>query len=92
MAGLTLPNARAVGLTADEAVLAARVRAAGHCPQATDAERHLIGRFLAHTARFQQLMTEAVDAYGLIRVDTGGRSPADVVETVLDTLNAPIGR
>ncbi|MFJ8249881.1 hypothetical protein [Streptomyces sp. NPDC094466] len=84
VARLTVPRTAAVWLTADATVVRDRVRAAGRYEEATDAERHLMDRFLARTGRFQKLMLEAVDALDLDRVDTGGgRTVAEVADAVL---------
>lgn len=83
VARLTVPGTAAVWLTADETVLRDRVRAAGRYEEATDAERHLMDRFLARTVRFQARMLDAVEAHGLDRVDTGGRTVTEVADAVL---------
>ncbi|WP_179892073.1 hypothetical protein [Streptomyces sp. rh34] len=85
VARLTVPRTAAVWLTADDTVVRERVRAAGRYEDATDAERHLIDRFLARTVRYQALMLDAVEALGPARVDSGGgrtvAQPADAVLT-----------
>ncbi|MFJ8971420.1 AAA family ATPase [Streptomyces anulatus] len=83
VARLTVPGTAAVWLTADDTVLRDRVRAAGRYEEATDAERHLMDRFLARTVRFQARMLDAVEAHGLDRVDTGGRTVTEVADAVL---------
>ncbi|MPY59831.1 hypothetical protein FNH08_22480, partial [Streptomyces spongiae] len=70
--GLGLPRTAAVWLTADDAVVRARVHAAGRYDTATAGERHLMDKFLARTGRYQALMLEAVDRWGLARVDASG--------------------
>ncbi|MFD6587517.1 AAA family ATPase [Streptomyces anulatus] len=82
-ARLTAPRTAAVWLTADDTVLRDRVRAAGRYEEATDAERHLMDRFLARTVRYQARMLDAVEAHGLVRVDTGGRMVTEVADAVL---------
>ncbi|MEU3706382.1 hypothetical protein AB0E82_29320 [Streptomyces anulatus] len=81
--GLTVPRTAAVWLTADDTVVRDRVRAAGRYEVATDAERHLMDRFLARTVRYQAWMLDAVEAHGLDRVDTGGRTVTEVADAVL---------
>ncbi|MFI7291473.1 hypothetical protein ACIBRY_33235 [Streptomyces anulatus] len=84
VARLTAPRTAAVWLTAEDTVVRDRVRAAGRYEEATDAERHLMDRFLARTVRYQARMLEAVEAHGLDRVDTGdGRTVAEVADAVL---------
>ncbi|MGW5924716.1 hypothetical protein ACWF2L_00540 [Streptomyces anulatus] len=83
VARLTVPRTAAVWLTADDTVVRDRVRAAGRYEEATDAERHLMDRFLARTGRYQTLMLDAVEAHGLDRVDTGGRTVTEVATAVL---------
>ena len=84
IAGLDVPHTAAVWLTADEAVLRARVHAGGRYEAATDEERALMDSFLARTERYQSLMVEALDELGLDRIDAGaGRTVAVVVESVL---------
>jgi 2-phosphoglycerate kinase len=79
VAGLGIPHTTKVWLTADEAVLRARVR-----ESARDEERrHPVDKFLARSVRYQQLMVESVDAHGLCRIDTSDRSVAELVEAVL---------
>ncbi|MCK7625290.1 hypothetical protein MUU72_19630 [Streptomyces sp. RS10V-4] len=89
VAGLTVPHTGAVWLTADPAVVRARVHAAGGYAAATDAERHLMDKFLARTDRYQTLMLSAVRRLGLAHVDTGdGRSPAELADAVLAAVAA----
>lgn len=40
-------------------------------------------RFLARTVRYQARMLDAVEAHGLVRVDTGGRTVTEVADAVL---------
>lgn len=60
-ARLQVPRTAAVWLTTDDAVARARVHAAGRYEAATEAERRLMDKFLARTARYQTLMIDAVD-------------------------------
>ncbi|MBT2898397.1 AAA family ATPase [Streptomyces sp. McG3] len=84
VARLTVPRTAAVWLTADDTVVRDRVRAAGRYEEATDAERHLMDRFLARTVHYQARMLDAVEALGLARVDTGGgRTAAELADAVL---------
>ncbi|MGW2723184.1 AAA family ATPase [Streptomyces sp. NPDC001492] len=95
VAGLDVPHTAAAWLTADEAVLRARVHAGGRYETATDEERTLMDRFLARTERYQHLMVEALDKLGLDRIDAGaGRTVDELVDAVLATVtkqNAPGG-
>lgn len=76
-----------VWLTADEAVLRARVHTGGRYEAATAEERALMDSFPAPTERCQSLMVEALDELGLDRIDTGaGRTVAALVESVLDVV------
>ena len=94
VARLEIPYTSAVWLTADDSVLRARVRASGHYETATAEEQHLMDKFLARTERYQTLMLDAVDSLGLARIDAGGRSVANLVDTVLTTAHTQdtIGR
>ncbi|MCL6290365.1 AAA family ATPase [Streptomyces sp. 43Y-GA-1] len=83
VARLTAPRTAAVWLTADDTVVRDRVRAAGCYEQASEGERLLMDRFLARTGRYQSLMVDAVDALGLDRVDTGGRTVSELADAVL---------
>ncbi|WP_405865115.1 MULTISPECIES: AAA family ATPase [unclassified Streptomyces] len=84
LAGLDVARTAAVWLTADAAVLRARVHAAGHYEQATGEEQALMDRFLARSERFQGLMVEALDELGLDRIDAGAdRSVGVLVDAVL---------
>jgi 2-phosphoglycerate kinase len=89
VARLTVPNTAAVWLTADEAVLRARVHEAGGYAGATEAEQRLMEKFLARTGRYQTLMLDAVDRLGLDRVDSGGgRSVEELADAVLAAVDA----
>ncbi|MFJ4826387.1 hypothetical protein ACIP5L_24275 [Streptomyces bacillaris] len=89
VARLTVPRTAAVWLTADDAVLRGRVRAAGRYEEAMAGERLLMDRFLARTVRYQELTLAAVDALGLDRVDGGGgRTVAEVADAVLAVAGA----
>ncbi|WP_208614689.1 AAA family ATPase [Streptomyces regalis] len=83
VAGLTVPRARAVWLTADDTALRERMRASARYDELADQERHLVDKFLARTERYQELMAQAVDRHGLVRIDTGGRSATEVAVLVL---------
>lgn len=84
VAALDVPHTAAVWLTADEAVVRARIRAGGRYDEATGQERFLMDKFLARSVRYQSLMTAAVDRLGLARVDVGtDMSVAEVADAVL---------
>ncbi|MFJ8536980.1 AAA family ATPase [Streptomyces sp. NPDC093591] len=83
VARLTMPHTRAVWLTADGTVLRERMRASARYGQLADRERCLVDKFLARTERYQELMAQAVDRHGLVRIDTAGRSAAEVADLVL---------
>ncbi|GGU73547.1 hypothetical protein GCM10010211_44390 [Streptomyces albospinus] len=84
VAALTVPYTAAVWLTAEDAVVRARVRTGGRYEDVGEHERHLMDRFLARSARFQTLLLEIVDGLGLDRIDTGGgRSVEELVDAVL---------
>ena len=91
VAKLTVPRTVAVWLTATDDVIRARVHAAGGYAAATDAERHLMDKFLSRTWRYQALMLDAVDTWGLDRIEGSGRSVAELVDAVLATVAAPDG-
>ncbi|NUP38612.1 MAG: AAA family ATPase [Streptomyces sp.] len=87
VAGLDTPHTGAVWLTADEAVLRARVHTGGRYEAATDEERALMDSFLARTERYQSLMVEALDELDLDRIDAGaGRTVAGLADSVLATV------
>lgn len=89
VAGLDVPGTAAVWLTADDAVLRARVHVAGNYQGATAGEQLLMEKFLARTERYQALMVEAVDRLGLERIDSGdGRGVAELVDSVLAAVDA----
>lgn len=82
-----VPRTAAVWLTAEDAVVRARMYEGGRYGQATADERQLIDTFLARTVRYQSLMLDSLDRLGLDHIDTGaGRSPEDVAGAVLRTL------
>jgi 2-phosphoglycerate kinase len=78
-----LSGAPAVWLTADDSVVRARIHESGGYPTATASERKLMDKFVARTARFQQLMSADLDRFGLPRIDVAGRSVAEVADAVL---------
>ncbi|MGW6355686.1 AAA family ATPase [Streptomyces sp. NPDC055092] len=89
VARLQVPRTAAVWLTTDDAVVRARVHAAGRYEAATEAERRLMDKFLARTARYQTLMIDAVDRLGMDRIDAGGgRSVAELADSVLAAVDA----
>jgi 2-phosphoglycerate kinase len=84
VAALDAPHAAAVWLTADEAVVRARIRAGGRYEAATREERLLMDKFLARSVRYQELMVAAVDRLGLARVDVAAdMSVPEVADAVL---------
>ncbi|MGW6151742.1 hypothetical protein ACWFRM_01215 [Streptomyces sp. NPDC055144] len=86
---LQVPRTAAVWLTTDDAVVRARVHAAGRYEAATEAERRLMDKFLARTERYQTLMIDAVDTLGLDRIDAGGgRSVAELADSVRAAVGA----
>ncbi len=84
VAALDAPHAAAVWLTADEAVVRARIRAGGRYDEASGQERFLMDKFLARSVRYQSLMVDVVERLGLPRVDVGtDRSVSEVADAVL---------
>ncbi|WP_028809366.1 AAA family ATPase [Streptomyces sp. 351MFTsu5.1] len=84
VAALDVPYTAAVWLTADEAVVRARIRAGGRYDEASEQERFLMDKFLARSVRYQSLMMAALDRLGLARVDVGtDRSVSEVADAVL---------
>jgi 2-phosphoglycerate kinase len=83
VATLSLPDTTAVWLTADDAVLQSRIRAAGDYRNATADERALMDKFLARTVRFQELVLADVHQLGLVHIQHNGRSISDLTELVL---------
>ncbi len=90
VAGLAVPGVRAVFLTADDAVLGARMRASAGYGEASEEERYLVDKFLARARRFQGLMVRLVDAHGLTRIDVDGRSVAEAADAVLAAVGARV--
>jgi 2-phosphoglycerate kinase len=88
VARLTVPHARAVWLTADDTALRERMRASARYDELADQERYLVDKFLARTERYQELMAQAVDRHGLVRIETGGRSANEVADLVLAAVDA----
>ncbi|MGW1614733.1 hypothetical protein ACWCQZ_35890 [Streptomyces sp. NPDC002285] len=89
VASLQVPHTAAVWLTVDDAVVRARVHAAGRYEAATDEEQRLMDKFLARTERYQTLMIDVIDKLGLDRIDAGGgRSAAELADTVLAAVDA----
>ncbi|WP_181412235.1 AAA family ATPase [Streptomyces griseorubiginosus] len=84
VAALDAPHTAAVWLTADEAVVRARIRAGGRYDEASGQERFLMDKFLARSVRYQSLMLDVVERLGLARVDVGtDRSVSEVADAVL---------
>ncbi|PRH79321.1 hypothetical protein C6N75_10160 [Streptomyces solincola] len=79
VAGLTVPHTAAVWLTADEEVLAARVRAAAGYDRMEAQERAPVDGFLARMLRFQSLLLGTVGRLGLDRLDTSDGREADAL-------------
>lgn len=79
VAELRRPDMAAFWLTADEALLAARMRRESRFDEADEASRALIAAFLERTKRFQQLTDETVRSLGLTHIVV---TPADSVERV----------
>ncbi|MFE5027740.1 hypothetical protein ACFRAO_31540 [Streptomyces sp. NPDC056656] len=89
VARLQVPRTAAVWLTTDDAVVRARVHAAGRYEAATGAERRLMDKFLARTERYQTLMIDSLDRLGMDRIDAGGgRSAAELADSVLAAVDA----
>ncbi|WP_329581021.1 hypothetical protein [Streptomyces sp. NBC_01361] len=89
VARLQVPRTAAVWLTTDDAVVRARVHAAGRYEAATETERRLMDKFLARTERYQTLMIDALDRSGMDRIDAGGgRSVAELADMVLAAVDA----
>ncbi|MFI9781372.1 hypothetical protein ACIHCV_43360 [Streptomyces sp. NPDC051956] len=89
VARLQVPRTAAVWLTTDDAVVRARVHAAGRYEAATEAERRLMDKFLARTERYQTLMIDALDRLGMDRIDAGGgRSVTELADSVLAAVDA----
>lgn len=89
VARLQVPRTAAVWLTTDDAVVRARVHAAGRYEAATEAERRLMDKFLARTERYQTLMIDALDRLGMDRIDAGGgRSVTQLADSVLAAVDA----
>lgn len=91
VARLEAAHTAAVWLTADDTVVRDRVRAAGHYAEATSAERLLMDKFLARAARFQEIIRVDVDAWGLARLDAGGRSVGELTDAVLGYIGVGAG-
>ena len=91
VAALAVPRTAAVWLTADEAVLRARIHAAGHYSEATGEERHLMDKFLARSGQYQVLLLEALDRLGLPRIDVADRTAGELASAVL-ALAGPCAR
>ncbi|MER7703819.1 hypothetical protein ABTX81_13065 [Kitasatospora sp. NPDC097605] len=84
VAPLVGPGTAALWLTADEAVLRARIRRDGRYAGATEDGRYLMDTFLARSVRYQELMLAELDRLGLARLDAGdGRSAERLARAVL---------
>ncbi|GAA3586053.1 hypothetical protein GCM10022222_83330 [Amycolatopsis ultiminotia] len=80
VSALDLPDVAAVWLTADEAVLRARIHGAAGYAELLAHERFLVDQFLARTVRFQERLQELVVERGLTRLDVSdGGAVADAV-------------
>jgi hypothetical protein len=73
----------AVWLTAGDDVIRDRIRTSGAYASATVDERALMDKFLARAVRFQQLLVDDLDRFGLVRIDVDGRSVAEVADAVV---------
>ncbi|MFE6162490.1 hypothetical protein ACFQ7F_26650 [Streptomyces sp. NPDC056486] len=96
VARLRAPHAAAVWLTAEDAVIRARMHEGSRYNEVTTEERHLIDQFLARTLRYQALMRDDVDRTGLDHIDVKSdcRSPEELADAVLTAVAAQyaIGR
>lgn len=95
VARLKVPRTAAVWLTAEDAVVRARMCEASRYEEATSEERHLINKFLARTLRYQALMQDAVDRLGLDHIEADvGLSAKELADAVLTAITAQyaIGR
>jgi 2-phosphoglycerate kinase len=88
VAGLAVPHTRAVWLTADDTALRERMRASARYEQLADQDQYLVDKFLARTERYQELMAQAVERHGLMRIDTAERSATEVADLVLAAVDA----
>ncbi|MFD7296436.1 hypothetical protein ACFV9W_24380 [Streptomyces sp. NPDC059897] len=91
VAQLRAPRTAAVWLHADDSVVRARVHAAGRYEAATGEEQALMDKFLARTERYQSLMLDAIDRWGLDRIDAGrGQSAVELADTVIAAADAQV--
>ncbi|MFD5016920.1 hypothetical protein [Streptomyces chartreusis] len=92
VARLQVPRTAAVWLATDDALVRARVYAAGCYEAATDEEQCLMDNFLARTERYQALMIDAINGLGMDCVDvSGGQSAAELADMVLAEAGAQTG-
>ncbi|EST26277.1 hypothetical protein N566_24025 [Streptomycetaceae bacterium MP113-05] len=90
VAGLRHPRTAAVWLTADDAVLRARMHDASGYDTATEDERRLVDAFLARSVRFQDLLRETLATFGLNALEVGPSRPVPAAaDAVLDAVLAP---
>ncbi|MFB8172540.1 hypothetical protein ACFC60_31785 [Kitasatospora purpeofusca] len=84
VARLTGSRVSAHWLRADEAILRARIRTAGHYPEASPDSRYLMDKFLARSVRYQELLLAELAALGSEPLDAGdGRSVEELGDAVL---------
>lgn len=89
VAELTVPHTVAVWITAGEATLSARMRAASGYGQMAEGDRFVVDKFVARTLRYQALMLDAVNRLGLDHLNTGGnRSVDEIADAVLAVVAA----
>ncbi|MET9274795.1 hypothetical protein [Kribbella sp. NPDC003557] len=82
---LTTPYTKAVWLTADEDVLASRMRRASRYDELPDGSRRLVDKFLARSLGYQTRMLTLVDHLALNHLDvTTPRSPEHVADELLE--------
>jgi shikimate kinase len=82
---LTAPYTRAVWLSADEDVLASRMRRASGYDELPDGSRRLVDKFLARSLGYQTRMLALVDHLALNHLDvTTPRSPEHVADELLE--------
>jgi 2-phosphoglycerate kinase len=87
VAELRVPHTGAVWLTADAALIRARVLAAAGYDQVSESKRRLVDKFLDRANRYQALMTADIERLGLVRIHvTDERSVAGIADEILEAV------
>ncbi|MDE2735640.1 MAG: AAA family ATPase [Gemmatimonadota bacterium] len=86
VATLEVANLAAVWLTASDAVLEQRIRAASQYRTKSQRERRIVDKFLARSLIYNAQMMDAIRQHGLVSMDVNAASVDELIERCLSLL------